>query len=76
MIKETFEVQIERLAKVEEVLAKAASGDHFSRIRVDASNPDEFTAIETGINLILSDLKEEASFSIQLAEELERLRKG
>ena len=64
-----------RIEKIEEALAEAAGGNLLSRIRVDLHKPDPLTAIETGINLILSDLENETAERLKLAEELQSMKK-
>ncbi|MBD3284769.1 hypothetical protein GF359_00370 [candidate division WOR-3 bacterium] len=63
-----------RIEGIEEALAEAAGGNLFARIKTDPSKPDPLTAIEAGINLILSDLEGETAERLRLAEELQRLR--
>lgn len=65
-----------RIARIEEILTDVAGGNLLARIPVDVRNPDRLTALETGINLILSDLEEETCKKLMLAEKLTTLRKG
>jgi|GEM_PF-2714181 len=64
-----------RIEGIEEVLAEAAGGNLLARIKIDMNNPDRLTAIETGINLILSDLEDETAERLNLVEELDKTRK-
>jgi len=66
----------ERIEVIEEILAEAAGGNLTARIPVDVENPDLLTALETGINLLVSDLETEIQEKIKLSGELETLRKG
>lgn len=57
-----------RLDRIEETLAEVASGNLLSRIPIDKDKADRLTAIEIGINLIVSDLEAETSHRLMLAE--------
>jgi rsbT co-antagonist protein RsbR len=62
-----------RIEKIEEVLSQAACGDFGVQIETDTDieKADAFTAIETGINLLISDMGEEVRESTKKAKELE-----
>lgn len=59
-----------RLARMEEVLAEAAGGNLYVRLPQNAERNDQLSAIETGINLILSDLESETSQRLTLADDI------
>jgi len=65
----------ERLARLEEVLAAAAAGNFTSQIDLDIEAADDLTSVETGINLLISDLADEVKKTEELTAELERERK-
>lgn len=60
-----------RIEAIEEVLATAAGGDFMSEISIDMEEPDVLTSVETGINLLISDLGEEVRQSQNRAQELQ-----
>jgi len=62
-----------RIEKIEDVLSQAACGDFGVQIETDTDmeKADALTAIETGINLLISDMGEEVRESTKKAEELE-----
>jgi rsbT co-antagonist protein RsbR len=62
-----------RIARMEEILSVAACGDFSVQIEIDTDmeKADALTAIETGINLLISDMGEEVRESTKKAEELE-----
>ncbi|MBD3286649.1 STAS domain-containing protein [candidate division WOR-3 bacterium] len=60
-----------RVEAIEEVLAAAASGDFKSQVKIDTKSPDLLTSIETGVNLLISDLGEEMKKSQLRASELQ-----
>ena len=64
-----------RIENIEEALAEVAGGNLLARIKIDLHKPDPLTAIETGINLILSDLENETAERLRLAEELQGMKK-
>jgi hypothetical protein len=69
-------VDIERrMSVIEAILAEVAGGNLIARIPIDNKKVDQLTALETGINLILSDLEDEVFQKMKLAEELAALKK-
>jgi len=60
-----------RIAMMEETLSVAACGDFGVQIEIDIEKADALTAIETGINLLISDMGDEVHESTKKAEELE-----
>ncbi len=62
-----------RIERMEEILSVAACGDFSVQIEIDTDmeKADALTAIETGINLLISDMGEEVRESTKKAEELE-----
>ncbi|MBN2381022.1 hypothetical protein JXM67_14585 [candidate division WOR-3 bacterium] len=64
-----------RLEDIEDILAQIAGGDLFARLKIDMDKADRLTAIETGLNLILSDLENETEQRLSLAEELSKIKK-
>jgi len=65
----------ERLARLEEVLAAAAAGNFTSQIDLDIEAADDLTSVETGINLLISDLADEVKKTEKRTAEHERKRK-
>ncbi|MBN2381007.1 hypothetical protein JXM67_14510 [candidate division WOR-3 bacterium] len=66
----------ERLDRIEEVLSAAAAEDFSFEIDVDPEAADELTSVEAGINLLISDLSDEARKRKELAAQLEQARKN
>lgn len=60
-----------RIERMEEILSVAACGDFGVQIETDITKADALTAIETGINLLISDMGEEVHESTKKADELE-----
>ncbi|MCK4232162.1 STAS domain-containing protein [candidate division WOR-3 bacterium] len=62
-----------RIERMEEILSVAACGDFGVQIETDTDmeKADALTAIETGINLLISDMGEEVRESTKKADELE-----
>lgn len=60
-----------RIERMEEILSQAACGDFSVQIETDMDKADAFTAVEIGINLLISDMGEEVRESTKKAEELE-----
>lgn len=60
-----------RVERIEEVLAAAASGDYEAQLFIDKGTPDIITSVETGINLLISDLGDEVLQSKKRANELQ-----
>ena len=62
-----------RIEKIEDVLSQAACGDFGVQIETDTDmeKADALSAVETGINLLISDMGEEVRESTKKAEELE-----
>lgn len=60
-----------RIEIIEEVLAAAAGGDFNAQIEIDMDEADVLTSVETGINLLISDLGEEVRQSQQRADDLQ-----
>ena len=64
-----------RLDRIEEIIAAAAAGEFNVEIDVDIEAGDNLTSVETGINLLLSDLADEVKMKKQITAELERAKK-
>lgn len=62
---------ITRIENLEEVLSAAACGDFDAQVDINIDNADPLTAVETGINLLVSDMGDEVSESKRRADELE-----
>lgn len=60
-----------RVEAVEEVLAAAAGGDFDAQIEIEMESADVLTSVETGINLLISDLGEEVRQSQGRANDLQ-----
>ncbi len=60
-----------RIEVIEEVLAAAAGGDFDAQIDIDMEEADVFTSVETGINLLISDLGDEVRKSQARANDLQ-----
>ncbi|TKJ43707.1 sigma-b regulator rsbr [candidate division TA06 bacterium B3_TA06] len=62
-----------RIERMEEILSQAACGDFGVQIETDTDieKADALSAVETGINLVISDMGEEVRESTKKAEELE-----
>ncbi|MBN2379900.1 STAS domain-containing protein [candidate division WOR-3 bacterium] len=60
-----------RVDRIEEVLSEAACGNFGEEIEVDMFKPDVLTPIETGINMLVTDMADEVGESKHRAEELE-----
>lgn len=60
-----------RIDAIEEILAAAAGGDFEAQIPIDTESADLITSVETGINLLISDLGEEVRNSQRRADELQ-----
>jgi len=62
-----------RIEKIEEILSQAACGDFGVQIETDTDmeKADALSAVETGINLLISDMGEEVRESTKKADELE-----
>ncbi len=60
-----------RIETIEEVLATAAGGDFSAEIPIDMDEADVLTSVETGINLLISDLGEEVRQSQTRANDLQ-----
>lgn len=60
-----------RVENIEEVLAAAAGGDFDAEITIDMEETDIMTSVETGINLLITDLGDEVRKSLKRAEELQ-----
>lgn len=60
-----------RIERMEEILSQAACGDFGVQIETDIEKADALSAVETGINLVISDMGEEVRESTKKAEELE-----
>lgn len=60
-----------RIEKMEEVLSAAACGELNVQLDINLDNNDIFTGLETGVNLLISDMGEEVSKSRRRADELE-----
>ena len=60
-----------RIEAIEEVLAAAAGGDFDAEIPIAMEAADVLTSVETGINLLISDLGEEVRQSQKRADELQ-----
>ncbi len=62
-----------RIERMEEILSVAACGDFGVQIETDTDieKADALSAVETGINLLISDMGEEVRESTKKAEELE-----
>lgn len=60
-----------RVEEIEIVLAAAAGGDFSMRLSVNELNPDIFSSLEEGINVLLSDMGEEVTESRRRASELQ-----
>jgi rsbT co-antagonist protein RsbR len=60
-----------RIDEIENAMAAAAAGDYSAQVLTDLDDPDPFTSIETGINVLISDLGDEVMRSQKRAEELE-----
>jgi len=63
-----------RLSQIEDVLASAGGGDLDAQISIDLDNADALTSVETGINLIIADLRSEVAERKKLAEELKKIK--
>jgi rsbT co-antagonist protein RsbR len=61
----------ERIEAIEEILAAAAGGDFTAEIPIAMDEADVFTSVETGINLLISDLGEEVRQSQKRADDLQ-----
>jgi len=59
-----------RIEEIEEILAAAAGGDFAAQISIDMDAADLLTSVETGINLLISDLGEEVQQSRKRADDL------
>lgn len=64
-----------RIERIEETLAEVAGGDLNARIDIDLDAPDELVSVESGINLLISDLRDEVLQRQMLAEELAEIKK-
>jgi rsbT co-antagonist protein RsbR len=72
MESETYIRNLEkRIEEAEIVLAAAAGGDFTLKLPVNETNPDIFSSLEQGINVLLSDMGDEVKESRQRAEELQ-----
>lgn len=60
-----------RIEAIEEILAAAAGGDFDAQIDIEMEEADVLTSVETGINLLISDLGEEVRQSQARANELQ-----
>ncbi|MBD3285315.1 STAS domain-containing protein, partial [candidate division WOR-3 bacterium] len=60
-----------RIEAIEEVLAAAAGGDFEAEIPIAMEEADVLTSVETGINLLISDLGDEVLQSQKRADELQ-----
>jgi rsbT co-antagonist protein RsbR len=60
-----------RIETIEEILAAAAGGDFDAEIPIEMEEADVLTSVETGINLLISDLGEEVRQSQKRADELQ-----
>lgn len=60
-----------RIEVIEEVLAAAAGGDFDAQIEIEMESADVLTSVETGINLLISDLGEEVRQSQGRANDLQ-----
>ena len=60
-----------RIEAIEEVLAAAAGGDFEAEIPIAMEEADVLTSVETGINLLISDLGDEVIQSQKRADELQ-----
>ncbi|MBN2379331.1 STAS domain-containing protein [candidate division WOR-3 bacterium] len=60
-----------RIETIEEVLAAAAGGDFSAEIPIAMEDADVLTSVETGINLLISDLGDEVRQSQARADELQ-----
>jgi len=60
----------ERMSRIEEVLAAAACGNFDAQIETSYDDSDAFTALETGINLLIADMGAEVNESRRKAEQL------
>lgn len=61
-----------RIEGIEEVLASAAGGDFEAEISIAMDDADVLTSVETGINLLISDLGEEVRQSQRRADDLQK----
>ncbi len=60
----------ERLARMEEILSQAACGEFNVEIELDEENPDALTGVETGIQVLITDMGDTIDESRKRAEEL------
>lgn len=60
-----------RIERMEDILSQAACGDFGVQIETETEKADALSAVETGINLLISDMGEEVRESTKKAEELE-----
>jgi len=60
-----------RIEKMEEILAAAAGGNLDAQLVIDMEDADVFTSVETGINLLITDLGDAFIQSEKRADELQ-----
>lgn len=60
-----------RVENIEEIIAAAAGGDFSAEIPIDMETVDVLTSVETGINLLISDLGDEVIQSQKRADDLQ-----
>jgi rsbT co-antagonist protein RsbR len=61
----------QRIEAIEETLAAAAGGDFSAQIDINMDAADILTSVETGINLLITDLGDEVQQSQKRAEDLQ-----